>query len=249
MEEVRLSGPSPSPDEVRELLSRARAGDESARERLVRTNLRLVASIANRFHRPGVDWDDLFQVGCIGLVKAIDRFDLNFRVRFSTYAVPVIMGEIRQYLRSQHPVKLGRKLHTMMQQVAACREVLVKRWDRQPTVGEIARELSVDPEEVVAALEAGMPVASLEEPVFRGDGEPIVLGEGIAAADGQDRFIENVSLQAALAQLEEWERRLIVLRFFEEKSQTEVARTLGVSQAHVSRTERRILRRFRDTLA
>lgn len=239
----------PTPEETRDWLSLAQAGDLAARDRLVQANLRLVASVARRFQRPGVDYDDVFQVGCIGLVKAIAQFDLKFDVRFSTYAVPVIMGEIRQYVREQHPVRLGRKLQTMTQQVAACRESLVQRLARQPTVGEIAQELSIGPEEVVAAMEAGLPVASLDEPAFEGEGESVVLGDRIAAADDHDRFIENAALKEALATLEPWERRLVMLRFFEEKSQSEAAKALGVSQAHVSRTERRILRRFRDWFA
>lgn len=249
MDDGRLAAPLTSPDEVRTLLARAQSGDEAARERLVQTNMRLVAGIAHRFQRPGMDYEDLFQVGCIGLIKAIDGFDLSYDVRFSTYAVPVIMGEIRQYARRQHPVRLGRKLTELAREVAACRERLEGRLSRQPTVAEVAAELAVDPEDVVSALEAGMPVASLDEPVFESDGEAIVLGQRLAAADEQPRFIENIVLKAALAELDEWERRLIVLRFFEEKSQTETAKTLGVSQAHVSRTERRILRRFRESFS
>lgn len=249
MEEGNLAAPLTSPDEVRALLARAQSGDEAARERLVQTNMRLVAGIAHRFQRQGLDYDDLFQVGCIGLIKAIDGFDLTYDVRFSTYAVPVIMGEIRQYLRRQHPVQLGRKLTELARAVSACRSRLEERLSRQPTVTEIARELSVEPEDVVSALEASMPVASLDEPVYEGDGEAIVLGQRIAAVDEHPRFIENMVLKAALAELDEWERRLIVLRFFEEKSQAETARTLGVSQAHISRSERRILRRFRETFS
>ncbi len=182
-------------------------------------------------------------------MKAVDGFDLRYAVRFSTYAVPVIMGEIRQYMRAQHPVRLPRKLDDMRRQVAACRETLTNRWSREPTIGEIAEELGRRAEDVVAALEADLPVASLDEPVGAGEGESIVLGDRIAADGGQERMIENAALRVALAGLEEWERRLVVLRFFEEHSQTETARLLGVSQAHVSRMERRILRRFRDTFA
>lgn len=239
----------PSNDVTRAWLSLAQAGDASARDHLVHSNMRLVASVARRFQRPGIDFDDIFQVGCIGLVKAVDRFDLNFDVRFSTYAVPVIIGEIRQFLRDQHPVRLGRKMQTMTHQVAACRESLLQRLARQPTVGEIAQELSIGPEEVVAALEAGLPVASLDEPAFENDGDPVPLGDRIAATDDHERFIENAALKDALAGLEPWERRLVILRFFEEKSQMETAKELGVSQAHVSRTERRILAQFRDWFA
>lgn len=234
-------------DEVRALLSRARAGDDAARQQLIERNLRLVASVARRFHSGAVEYDDLFQVGCIGLVKAINRFNPDFDVRFSTYAVPVIMGEIRQYVREQHPVRLGRTLHDLARKVAATREALAQKLDRQPTAGEIAAELSIDTEDVVAALEAALPVASLDEPVMSADPDSLVLGDVIAAAS-TGANIDNVVLKQALASLESWERRLILLRFFADKPQTEVARLLGVSQAHVSRTEQRILRRFREFL-
>lgn len=249
MAEQRLAQHASSPDETRALLIRARAGDSEAKDELVRNNMRLVAAVVHRFQWSGIDFDDLFQVGCIGLVKAIDGFDLSYDVRFSTYAVPVIMGEIRQYVRRQHPVRLGAKLETLMRDVAVCREQLTVQFAREPTVGEIASELGVDSEDVAAALAARQPVASLDEPVYQKDGEAVPMGQRLAADDEYERFVENVALKAALAQLPDWERRLVVLRFFEEKSQTETAQLLGVSQAHISRAERRILRQFRESFA
>lgn len=249
MAEQRLAQHASSPDETRALLIRARAGDSEAKDELVRNNMRLVAAVVHRFQWSGIDFDDLFQVGCIGLVKAIDGFDLSYDVRFSTYAVPVIMGEIRQYVRRQHPVRLGAKLETLMRDVAVCREQLTVQFAREPTVGEIASELGVDSEDVAAALAARQPVASLDEPVYQKDGEAVPMGQRLAADDEHERFVENVALKAALAQLPDWERRLVVLRFFEEKSQTETAQLLGVSQAHISRAERRILRQFRESFA
>lgn len=235
-------------DEVRALISRARAGDTAARQELIERNLRLVASVARRFTAGGLEYDDVFQVGCIGLVKAINRFNPDFDVRFSTYAVPVIMGEIRQYVREQHPLRLGRTLHELARRVAATREFLAQKLDRQPTAAEIAAELSVDTEDVVIALEAALPVASLDEPLLSADPDSVVLGDVIASAAPFSVNVDNVVLKQALAALEPWERRLILLRFFADKPQTEVARLLGVSQAHVSRSEQRILRRFREFL-
>lgn len=237
-----------APDETRRLIAQAQAGDAAAREELVRANLRLVAAVAQRFRTSGVDLDDLFQVGCIGLIKAIDGFDPAYEVRFSTYAVPVIMGEMRQYLRRQRsPLHLGARLASLQREVAACEERLAARLERQPTVGEIASELNVDAEEVAAAV-AARAVASLDEPLYPDDGDAVSLGDRLAGGEDWERLVENVALHAALARLSEWERRLVVLRFFEDKSQDETARALGVSQAHVSRSERRILQFFRETL-
>ncbi len=249
MAERRPDRAASSSEETRDLLRRAQAGDSEAKEELVRHNMRLVAAVVHRFQWSGIDFDDLFQVGCIGLVKAIDGFDLTFDVRFSTYAVPVIMGEIRQYVRRQHPMRLGAKLEALMRDVTACRERLTAQLVREPTVGEIAAELGVDSEDVAAALAARLPIASLDEPVYQKDGEAVPMGQRLTADDEPDRFVENVALKAALAQLPEWDRQLVVLRFFEEKSQTETAKLLGVSQAHISRAERRILRQFRESFA
>lgn len=238
-----------STDEVRALLSQIREGDEGARRQLIEANLPLVASIARRFVAGGHEFDDLFQVGCIGLVKAINRFDVSFDVRFSTYAVPVIMGEIRQYVRDQQPIRLGRTLHQLARQVAATRESLAQSLGRQPTVAEIGAQLSIDTETVVMAMEAAQPVASLDEPLRRSDGDTGSLADVVPSPELFGVAINNVVVKQALDLLEPWERRLILLRFFAEKPQTEVARLLGVSQAHVSRNERRILRRFREFLS
>lgn len=234
---------------TRGLLARAQAGDAVARERLVRDNMGLVAAVAQRFRSSGVEFDDLFQAGCIGLMKAIDGFDLEYGVRFSTYAVPVIAGEIRQYVRRQRSLRLGAKLEKFMRDVYACRERLFSALEREPTAGEIAAELGVDAEEVAAAVAAGRSVLSVDEPMLQDDGSTVSLGQRLAADDHWDKVVENVALKAALAQLPEWQRQLVILRFFEEKSQAETARALGVSQAHVSRTERRILRYFRESLS
>src|SRR5690606_14585241 len=197
-----------SPARSGRLLARAQAGDPGAREAAVRANLGLVRAAARRLQRPGVEYDDLFQAGCIGLLKAVDGFDPRRGVRFSTYAVPVIIGEMRRWAREQHPVRLPRGLADVRRRALACR-------------------------------------APLAEPPPGAGADAAPLAQRLPADGGEERLVENAALKAALAQLADWERRLILLRFFEGFSQAETARALGVSQPHVSRTERRLLRRFR----
>jgi len=238
-----------SPERSGRLLARAQAGDPGAREAAVRANLGLVRAAARRLQRPGVEYDDLFQAGCIGLLKAVDGFDPRRGVRFSTYAVPVIIGEMRRWAREQHPVRLPRGLADVRRRALACREALAQRLSREPAVGEIAGELQVSPEDVAEALAAERPVASLDEPPPGAGADAAPLAQRLPADGGEERLVENAALKAALAQLADWERRLILLRFFEGFSQAETARALGVSQPHVSRTERRLLRRFRDAFS
>jgi len=235
--------------ETNELIVRARRGDREAQDRLVQANMRLVASVANRFTGRGMEYEDLFQIGCIGLVKAIQRFDTRLGVRFSTYAVPVIMGEIRQALRAEHPLRLGRSLHDLAARVNACRDVLAQRLGRTPTAAEIAAELALAKEDVVAALDAFQPVQSLDEPLSAAGGDDLRVGDRIAGGAEADVWLDRAALKAALARLADWERRLVVLRFLLDLPQTEVARRLGVSQAHVSRNEQRLLSALREWLA
>lgn len=241
----------------RALLEAAQRGDPDAQKRLVEANLRLVGSIVRRFaHRTAgwgdgtIDTDDLFQAGCIGLLKAIQNFDLERPVRFSTYAVPVIMGEIRRHLRDHQPVKVGRTLRDLALRVEACRDRLAQERGRPPTPGEIASELGLDREEVVAVEGALSRPESLDRAVEGEEGGAPslhhLLGEGDA---GFSSVVENLALRQALARMEGWERRLVAMRFFEQRPQSDVARALGVSQAYVSRAERRILARLRRSLA
>lgn len=249
--DARFTAGAPAVDEkssTRDLLARAQGGDEGAREHLVEQNLRLVAAIARRFQPVPVEYDDFFQVGCIGLLKAIDRFDLKFDVQFSTYAVPVILGEMRQYARSRHPLGVGRTLRDTARRALQAGEDLTQRLGREPSVTEIAEHLSMEAEEVAMALDGMRPVASLEQPAFPGEDGDSLLGDMLPDSTGQGGRIDvdNLVLKEALRRLTPWERRLVALRFFADQPQTEVARRLGVSQAHVSRTERRILRSFRE---
>lgn len=232
---------------VRELVMRAQRGDKSARDRLVEANLRLVRSLAARFASTSADAEDLFQLGCIGLLKAVDRFDLSFNVRFSTYAVPLILGEIRRYLRDDGPLRVSRTLKQLAQHVRRAREKLAGQLGRDVTVAELARELNVAPEEVVQALDGARPPASIHQTVYEGDGDPIYLLDQLAGGDGhrEGQWLDRVALREGLSKLEEREQRVILLRFFRDMTQSEVASILGCSQVQVSRLERRALEQIR----
>lgn len=232
----------------RELIARAKQGDKEARDALVEANLKLVRSITARFSASGRDPDDLFQLGCIGLLKAVDRFDLQYDVRFSTYAVPMILGEIRRHLRDDGPLRVSRSLKALAQQAYRAQEDLTKAMGREPTLAELAGSLGAPVEEVVAALEGARPPASIQEPIYEGDGDPIFLGDHLADAETEPRWVDRVALGEAMARLGDRERRVLFLRYFRDKTQVEVARILGISQVQVSRIERRALLRVRDYL-
>lgn len=235
-------------EEVRELVSRAQGGDREARERLVEGNLRLVRSLVARFGTTSADPEDLFQLGCIGLLKAIDRFDLSYDVRFSTYAVPLILGEIRRHLRDDGPVRVSRSLKQLAQQARKAREKLAADLGRDPTVAEVAGELGVSREEVIEAMDGARPPASIHQTVHEGDGDPIYLLDQLSAEDShrEGLWLDRVALREGLDQLEPRERMVILLRFFRDKTQTEIASLLGCSQVQVSRLERRALERIRQ---
>lgn len=237
-----------------ELLAAAQRGDAAAEERFVAANVRLVQSIVMKFLpllRPGrgIDLDDLFQVGCLGLLKAMRGFDLERSVRFSTYAVPVIAGEIRRCLREQHPVRVSRGLHDLAVRVLHCRDQLAQQWGRSPSVEEVAGELGISREEVAAALGAVQPPVSLEAAVEPDGGEGGAL---LTVSDDEPHdvgaLVDSIALRQLLAGMEEQDRRLVTMRFVDGCSQTAVAAALGVSQAYVSRRERRILARLRRLL-
>lgn len=232
--------------EMRALFERLRAGEISAREKLVSGNLRLVLSIIQRFQNRGEYVDDLFQVGCIGLIKAIDNFDLGQNVKFSTYAVPMIIGEIRRYLRDNNPIRVSRSLRDVAYKALQARDALVARLGREPNVSEIADELQVGREEVVSALDAIQEPISLFEPVYHDGGDPIFVMDQI----GDDReidgnWLEGIALRDALDRLSDREKVIIRLRFFQGKTQMEVASEIGISQAQVSRLEKAALGRMR----
>lgn len=231
---------------MRELLRRMQAGDTKAREELVNGNLRLVLSVIQRFNNRGEYVDDLFQVGCIGLMKAIDNFDLSQNVKFSTYAVPMIIGEIRRYLRDNNPVRVSRSLRDIAYKALQVRDSLIGRHGKEPTVAEIAEELKLPREEVVFALDAIQEPISLFEPIYHDGGDPIFVMDQIGDEKSQDsQWLEEISIREAMAKLSERERMILRLRFFEGRTQMEVAEEIGISQAQVSRLEKTALKHMR----
>jgi len=233
-------------EEMRELFKRMKAGDLSAREKLIQGNLRLVLSVIQRFTNRGEFVDDLFQVGCIGLMKAIDNFDLEQNVKFSTYAVPMIIGEIRRYLRDNNPIRVSRSLRDVAYRALQARDALVNKYAREPSVGEIAQEINLPPEEVVLALDAIQEPVSLFEPIYHDGGDPIYVMDQIGDDKNHDsNWLESIAVREALNKLSERERLILSLRFFEGKTQMEVAEEIGISQAQVSRLEKAALNHMR----
>ncbi|MEW6770883.1 MAG: SigB/SigF/SigG family RNA polymerase sigma factor [Bacillota bacterium] len=235
-------------EEVHTLLKKAQAGDGSAREKLVEANYRLVASIVQRFLGRGYDYEDLFQVGCIGLLKAIAKFDFAYGVKFSTYAVTMIIGEIKRYLRDDGPLRVSRSLKETGARINRVREVLAGKLGREPAVSEIAAALGVPVEEVVAAWEAVQAPASLQDVVY-GEGTDGIRREQRLALPEEDEnsWLRKITVRELLACLPERERQVLRWRFFEERTQAEIAEELGVSQAQVSRIERQALEKLRET--
>lgn len=235
---------------MRELFVQLQSGEEAAREILVMGNLRLVLSVIQRFSNRGEYVDDLFQVGCIGLMKAIDNFDLSQNVKFSTYAVPMIIGEIRRYLRDNNPIRVSRSLRDIAYKALQVRDTLVNRHSREPTVSEIATELNVAREEVVLALDAIQEPVSLFDPIYQEGGDPIYIMDQIKdERDLDSTWIEGIALREAMEKLGERERLILSLRFFASKTQMEVAEEIGISQAQVSRLEKAALHHMRKLIA
>lgn len=232
--------------EKTELLKRVRGGDMSAREELINGNLRLVLSVIQRFSNRNENPDDLFQVGCIGLIKAIDNFDITMDVRFSTYAVPMIIGEIRRYLRDNNSLRVSRSLRDTAYHAMQAREKLTNELSREPTVDEISAELGCRREDVVIALEAIVEPISLNEPIYSDGGDTIYIMDQIGDRDDDRSWLETIVLGQTLTEMSDREKRILSLRFVQGKTQTEVAKEIGISQAQVSRLEKGALKRLRD---
>lgn len=231
------------------LIEKSHQGDEEARAQLVRENAGLVWCIVKRFYNRGAEAEDLFQIGNIGLLKAIDKFDLTYEVKFSTYAVPMISGEIKRFLRDDGMIKVSRSLKELARRSCACRERLQEEWGRDPTVAEIARELQVDTEELVMALDANSEIESLHKPIYQKEGQEIRLMDKLPEAEEQeDRLLDHMLLQELLTGLGKEERRLIYLRYFAEQTQSQVGKELGISQVQVSRMEKKILKNLREQI-
>lgn len=232
--------------EMMEMLQKIKQGDKDAREAFLTGNLRLVLSVIQRFGSRGENPDDLFQVGCIGLIKALDNFDLSHGVKFSTYAVPMIIGEVRRYLRDNNAIRVSRSLRDLAYKALQTRENLSRQLQREPTVTEIAKELDVVHEDVVLALESIQDPISLYEPVFHDDGDAIYVMDQVSDTKNTDeRWIENIALSEAMKKLSPRERKILNLRFFEGKTQMEVAEEISISQAQVSRLEKNALKYMR----
>lgn len=236
-------------DEFKLLITEAQSGDIAAKEYLLKENLNLVRSIVHRFANRGYEWDDLFQIGCIGLMKAIDRFDLSFSVKFSTYAVPMIIGEIRRFMRDDNPIKVSRPVKDLAYKVHKTQETLQGILGREPTIQEVAQKISLAPQEVVAALEAISPIISLYEPTTNDSGDQLLLLDQIKTNDPMENLhLEKLALKEVLEKLPEKERNVIVMRFYQDKTQSEIARKIGLSQVQVSRIEKQALKRIKTLL-
>lgn len=233
-------------EEMRILFQELQSGQLEARDTLIQGNLRLVLSVIQRFSNRGEFVDDLFQVGCIGLIKAIDNFDLGQNVRFSTYAVPMIIGEIRRYLRDNNPIRVSRSLRDIAYKALQVRERLVSEYSTEPTVVQIAKELELPREDVVFALDAIQDPVSLFDPIYNDGGDPILVMDQISDdKNSDDLWLEEICIKEAMKRLSDREKHIISLRFFSGKTQMEVADEIGISQAQVSRLEKAALKQLK----
>ena len=238
-----------SNEEMMRLIELAQKGDQAAKQRLVEGNLKLVLSVIQRFLGRGENPDDLFQVGCIGLLKAIANFDTTKDVRFSTYGVPMIAGELRRYLRDYSPIRVSRSVRDLAYRVLQCKQAMTAENGREPTFAQIAERLGVPEEDVVGAMDAVSTPVSLYEPVYTDGGDPLTVMDQVRDVKNTDeQWIESIALRQAMQDLSERERRLLALRFYDGRTQMEVAGSLGISQAQVSRLEKGALASIRKAI-
>ena len=233
-----------------ELIRQAQDGDKKARDKVVSDNLGLVHAIVRRFEKRGHDREELFQIGCIGLIKAIDHFDLSLNLAFSTYAVPMILGEVRRYLRDNNSIRVSRSLRDTAYKALYAREQLTRTNSKEPTLMEIAQEIGVSKEDITYALDAIQTPVSLYEPVYTDGGDPLYVMDQISDKKNlEENWVEDLSLVEAMKRLPERERHIIDMRFFEGKTQTEVAQEIHISQAQVSRLEKNALKSMKSYLS
>lgn len=238
-----------SNEEKEELFQKILDGDMEAREQYIKGNLRLVLSVIQRFSNSQENIDDLFQIGCIGLIKAIDNFDITQNVKFSTYAVPMILGEVRRYLRDNNSIRVSRSLRDTAYKAIYAKENYMKQNLKEPTLNEIAAEIGIEKEEIVYALDAIQSPVSLYEPVYTEGGDTLYVMDQISdKKNKEENWVENLSLKEALKRLDERERNIVEMRFYEGRTQMEVAREIGISQAQVSRLEKHALKSMRTYL-
>lgn len=235
-------------EEMMDLLSKAQSGDTNAREKLINCNLRLVFNLVQRFANRGYELEDLFQIGTIGLIKAIDKFNLSYNVKFSTYAVPMIIGEIRRFLRDDNPVKVSRSLKENAYKINKARESLSKELNREPTLHEIGEHLDLTIDEMISSLEAVQTPTSIHETLYHDDGDPIYVIDQLSNEKEDGKWLDRIALKEILNKLTDKERDIIIMRFFQDKTQTEVAGLVGLSQVQVSRIERQALKRFKNLM-
>lgn len=237
-------------EEMTALLKRIRAGDEEARQQMIEGNLRLVLSVIQRFASRGENMDDLFQIGCIGLMKAIDNFDCEqFNVRFSTYGVPMIAGEIRRYLRDSSAVRVSRSMRDVAYKVLQVREAYLSEHQREPTIDELAQKMDMPREEIVFAMDAIADPVSLSEPVYSDSGDAVCVMDQVKDTKNTDeRWLEEIALHEAINRLSDREKRILNLRFFQGKTQMEVSEEVGISQAQVSRLEKGAISQIRRSM-
>ena len=236
-------------EEKQELFTRIQNGDMQARQQFIYGNLRLVLSILHRFSSRGENADDLFQIGCIGLIKALDNFDTSHEVKFSTYAVPMIIGEIRRYLRDNNSIRVSRSLRDMAYKALAVKERLTASTGKEPTIEQISKELDIPCEDIATALDAILDPISLQDPIYHDGGDAVFVMDQIADDKNvDDSWLEKISLSEAMKRLSERERHILTLRFFKGRTQMEVADEIGISQAQVSRLEKNALTHMRKFL-
>ena len=239
-----------SQQEMDALLIRAKGGDEAARQQLIEGNLRLVLSVIQRFDKRGESPDDLFQVGCIGLIKAISNFDPTKQVRFSTYGVPMIAGEVRRYLRDNSPIRVSRSIRDVAYRVLQCKEAMLARMEREPTLEEIAREMDIPIEEVSQAMDAVCAPVSLYDPVYADGGDPLTVMDQVRdTKNTEGNWMEHIALKDAFRSLGDRERQILSMRFYDGKTQMEVANLVGISQAQVSRLEKNAIGAMRKSVS
>lgn len=235
-----------SNEEKNELLIKIKNGDKEAREEFINGNLRLVLSVVQRFGGRGENADDLFQIGCVGLIKAIDNFDISLNVQFSTYAVPMIIGEIRRYLRDNNPIRVSRSIRDLAYKALQAKEKLTKIKEKEPTIEEIAKEVGVDKEEIAMSLDAIQDPVSLQEPIYNEGSESIYIMDQIKDVKNTDEsWADNITITEAMKKLNDREKTIISKRFFDGRTQMEVAEEIGISQAQVSRLEKSAINRIK----
>lgn len=230
-----------------ELIRQSQSGDKSAKEQLIKIHSGLIWNVVRRFMGRGYETEDLYQIGAIGLIRAIDKFDFAYEVKFSTYAVPLISGEIKRFLRDDGMIKVSRSLKENQWKIKKMMEQLQHELGREPEIGELAQKLSMEPEEIMLSMEAAIEVESMEQSLYGNDGKELFLKDRMASEKNeQEELMNHLFLQQLLETLEERDRTLILLRYFENKTQNQVAEILGISQVQVSRLEKKILRQMKE---